>query len=343
MKITAGYHENPPGAMLSGKPCRSGTEMRHTIVAYGEALWDMLPAGPVLGGAPLNFAYRAGALGNRSLIISRLGRDDLGERAYQQMLRLGMDTTHIQWDEALPTGTVDIRFDAAGNPDYTINENAAYDGIRLADGMLDLVGKADCLCFGTLIQRTETSRETLSALLHRFRGAYRLLDINLRRNCYTEQTVCSSLERADILKMNEEEAPVLASLFGIGLPEGGEEALPLILRELVVRAGLKACVCTLGPRGALACGADGRPVYLPTYYRDVEDPCGSGDAFTAGFIHMLLEGRDLADACRYGNAMGALVAAQKGATQPVSEEEIGEIMTSGRPDRIDPRLQEHRV
>lgn len=317
--------------------------MKHTIVAYGEALWDLLPAGPVLGGAPLNFAYRAGALGNRSIIISRLGRDELGEQAYRQMQRLAMDTTYIQWDEAIPTGTVDIRFDESGNPDYTINENVAYDGIRLYDGMLGLVGEADCLCFGTLIQRTETSRETLSALLRRFCGAFRLLDINLRRNCYTEQTVRSSLDRADILKLNEEEAPVLASLFGIEDSEDEEAALPLIVRELVARARLRSCVCTLGPRGALACDSDGHLIYLPTYYVDVEDPCGSGDAFTAGFVHMLLEGRDLADACRYGNAMGALVAAQKGATQPVSEGEIREIMTSGKPDRIDSRFQEFRA
>jgi fructokinase len=317
--------------------------MRHTVVAYGEALWDMLPAGPVLGGAPLNFAYRAGALGNRSIIISRLGRDELGEKAYQQMQRLGMDTTYIQWDEAIPTGTVDIRFDASGNPDYTINENVAYDEIRLDDGMLEVVEEADCLCFGTLIQRTETSRETLSALLRRFQGPYRLLDINLRRNCYTEQTLRSSLDQADILKMNEEEAPALAMLYGIEDPEHDQVALPLAVSKIVDGVELEACVCTLGPRGALACGADGRPVYLPTYYVDVEDPCGSGDAFTAGFIHMLLEGRELVDAVRYGNAMGALVAAQKGATQPVSEGEIREIMSSGKPDRIDSRFKEYRV
>jgi len=356
----------PSGSAASRQSAWNPTSNGKTVVAYGEALWDLLPGGAVLGGAPLNFACRVGSLGARSVMISRLGRDDLGRRAFEQMQRLGMETGFIQWDDALPTGTVDIEFDEAGSPDYTINPGVAYDAIRLEEGMPGLAAEADCLCFGTLVQRTAASRSTLEALLEAFQGRFRLLDINLRRDCYTEETIRSSLAAADVLKMNGEEAPVLAPLYGMADLGPQPEKLPDIVSGMLQAADLTHCVCTLGARGVLAASGErgarsgggpapnapaspsapprtARVVYLPTYYVDVVDPCGSGDAFTAGFIHMLLEGRDVVEACRYGNAMGALVAAQKGATQPLAEEEIRRIMASGRPDEIDARFEKYRV
>ncbi len=361
------------------------------VVSFGEALWDLLPTGAVLGGAPLNFSYRALSLGHRSVIISRLGRDSLGQKAFEQIKRLGMESEFIQWDESYPTGTVDVRFVKPGQPDFTIVENVAYDRIELSSQMIELVESADCLCFGTLIQRSDVSRRTLRELLDRFvqrasataglgrRAASRakstartspapqpgsvgephlahatpqsgtlrpgtpqpgtphlvLLDINLRRNCYTEETIKESIDRADILKLNEDEAPILAKLYG-----ASSSSLPAVAQSLMEKTRLAYCVVTLGPKGVFAASAQSELLYLPTYRVNLEDSCGAGDAFTAGFIHCLLSGESLKRACQFGNAMGALVAGQTGATQPLSLGEVEALIKSAEMERIEPTLEE---
>ena len=338
--------------------------MACTVVSFGEALWDVLPTGPVLGGAPLNFSYRALSLGHRSVIISRLGRDSLGQKALEQIERLGMESEFIQWDESYPTGTVDVRFVKPGQPDFTIIENVAYDRIELSSQMIELVESADCLCFGTLIQRSDVSRKTLRELLDRFIqraptsvGEPRpgsvgtphrahatprpatphlvLLDINLRRNCYTEETIRESIERADVLKLNEDEAPVLAKLY-----EASSSSLPAVAQSLMEKTRLAYCVITLGPKGVFAASARAELLYLPTYRVNLEDSCGAGDAFTAGFIHCLLSGESLKRACQFGNAMGALVAGQTGATQPLSLGEVEALIKSAEMEAIEPTLEE---
>jgi len=125
-----------------------------TVLSFGETLWDLLPAGAVLGGAPCNLAYRVNALGERGLIVTRLGRDARGREAYERLRGLGMDLSLVQWDDRKPTGTVPVILDAKGIPDFTIVEDVAYDGIDATPELLAEAGKADCVCFGTLIQRT---------------------------------------------------------------------------------------------------------------------------------------------------------------------------------------------
>ena len=312
-----------------------GKSLGSTIVAYGEALWDLLPTGPVLGGAPLNFAYRADALGHRSIVISRLGRDDLGQKARDQILNLGMNVTGLQWDETHPTGNVEIYFDAHKNPDYTIIENVAYDNIEYHADLENIVGSADCLCFGTLAQRNHISRRTLQILLSKFYGKFRLLDINLRKNCYSAETIRNSLEQANILKLNDEELAVLAELLEL---EG--DSMPVQAESLLKCAGLTYCVVTLGEKGAFALSDCGDKVYHPGYHVKLVDPCGSGDGFAAGFVHSLLQDHPLGDACRLGNALGAMVAQQEGATQPISYDEVMSFMKANRPAVIDKEFAE---
>ena len=309
--------------------------MGFTIVAYGEALWDLLPTGPVLGGAPLNFAYRASSLGHRSSIISRLGRDEFGQKARDQIATLGIGDSCLQLDHSRPTGTVEIYFDENKNPDYTIIENVAYDCIEFSTDLADIIERADCLCFGTLAQRNEISRRTLQRLLAKFSGKVRLLDINLRKNCYSDATIESSLEQANILKLNDEELAVLVELFGLQ----GNSA-PAQIEDLLKHAGLEYCVVTLGARGALAISNAGEQIYIPGFRVNLVDPCGSGDGFAAGFIHSLLNGQSLSEACRFGNALGALVAQQEGATQPISFEEIVSFMETNQPAVIDKEFAE---
>lgn len=308
--------------------------MSSTIVSFGEALWDLLPNGPVLGGAPLNFAYRVKTLGHHSVIVSRLGRDDLGQKAREQIISLGLDDTCLQWDDTYPTGTVQIRFDSDKNPDYTIIENVAYDNIEFNAVLTHIVEDADCLCFGTLAQRCQLSRRTLQQLLSEFTGRYRLLDINLRKNCYSDERIAGSLEHADILKLNDEEFAVLTDFFGL---QGN--LLPDRVEDLLRRTELEYCVVTLGERGALAHSKKGEQVYCPGYRVDLVDPCGAGDGFTAGFIHSLLDNKSLREACSLGNALGAMVAQQEGATQPISYDEIISFMEKNHPAIIEKNLQ----
>jgi len=307
-----------------------GASLGSTIVAYGEALWDLLPTGPVLGGAPLNFAYRVNSLGHRSIIVSRLGIDDLGQKARQQIVTLGMDDTCLQWDDTCPTGTVEIYFDEDKNPDYTIIENVAYDNIEFSANLENIVERAGCLCFGTLAQRNIISRRTLQRLLSKFSGKFRLLDINLRNNCYSDETIESSLEQANILKLNDEELAVLANLLGLQGDSAPDQA-----EHLLNHADLKYCVVTLGERGALALSHRGEKIYSPGYPVNLVDPCGSGDGFAAGFIHSLLEDKQLSEACRFGNALGAMIARQEGATQPISYEKVMAFMDANHPAIID--------
>ncbi len=285
--------------------------MRKRILAVGEILWDLLPDGPKLGGAPFNFAYRINSLGELGGIASRLGSDALGQMALERLARLGMDAALVQTDAAHPTGTVPVTLDARGNPDYTILPNVAYDHLEATPELLRVAGEADCICFGTLIQRAPTARETLQVLLDGSPASLKLLDLNLRRDCYTPETIAGSLDRADILKLNENEAAFLAAQYGL------RSDLPELAADLLSRWELEVVVITLGEHGVIArdqsCGA----VHVPGFRVQVADTCGSGDAFTAAFLHAWMHGWPLVESCQLGNALGALVAAQTGATEVV--------------------------
>lgn len=304
------------------------TTLRPEILAFGELLWDLLPSGPVLGGAPANFAFRMNALGAQTLLISRLGRDALGEAAFAQLAALGMDTSQIQWDDALPTGTVPVRLDARGNPDFTIVPNVAYDRIECTGALVELAGQVKCICFGTLVQRAERSRQTLHTLLSSAPRALKLLDLNLRKECYTEETIAASLEQATILKLNEAEMNHLAALFS--LPSGSLEDFA---RAAIGKWQLTHCLVTLGERGAFAASAQGEAAHSPGYEVELADTCGSGDAFSAGFLYELLRGQPTADCLEAGNALGAIVATQHGATQPISRADLGSFQKRKIPRR----------
>jgi fructokinase len=287
------------------------------IVAFGELLWDLLPSETILGGAPFNFAYRAAALGDNVVPISRLGKDDLGKQAFEAAAGLGLRTEFLQWDEELPTGTVEVHFDARNNPDYLIVRDVAYDRIQWNSQLEQLASVSACICFGTLIQRAEPSRGTLENLLEGAPQAVKFLDINLRKRCYSPDTVASSLKAADILKLNEQEARQLAEILGLAV-RGIPETVTCLLEDW----SLDCVLVTLAENGAYAGDRDGRRVYVPGYDVDVVDSLGAGDAFSAAFVHSHLEGKSLAEACRFGNLLGALVATKRGGTTPVAAQEI---------------------
>jgi len=326
------------GQLVSRSAGLEGFRLAHKIVAFGEILWDMLPSGRTLGGAPLNFAYRVNSLGDIAYPVSRLGRDELGREAWHRVESFGIDTSCLQWDDALPTGTVNVFFDAENNPDYFIVPAVAYDFIRVTSKLEEVATAADCFCFGTLIQRSEPSRASLRQLIEKAGSAVKLLDVNLRKDCYTPETVRQSLEAADVVKLNEKEAPLVAEMMGLDA-----RPLPDLAPELVRGWSLRCLVVTLGDKGAFAASGEGELVYVPGYRVSVIDTLGSGDAFTAGFIHQLLRGSSLTKCCRFGNLLGALAATKRGGTEPFTNEEISRVGEQSETDRVnDPDLVRFR-
>lgn len=295
--------------------------MKKTILAFGEVLWDILPSCTVLGGAPFNFVYRVNSLGDTGLMVSRLGRDELGQKAFEQVTELGLDTTYIQWDDHFPTGTVQVSFDEENNPDYVIIPQVAYDQIELTDALLEAASTVDCLCFGTLSQRSEKSRKTVEQLLAKASKSLKLLDINLRKDCYNLETVTFSLQKADVLKLNEEEARRLGRMLDVRY-----QNLPEFCEQMLDRWHLRHCLVTLGEEGVFAMSAQDERVYVPGYRIRLVDSLGSGDAFTAGFVHNILREKSISQACEFGNMLGALVAIKKGATAALTQEEINHLL-----------------
>jgi fructokinase len=302
-----------------------------TILSFGEILWDLLPSGPVLGGAPFNLAYRLHAFGERALVASRLGADELGRGARRRLEEEGMDASLVQNDPARPTGTARVRVDAQGRPDFEIAPGAAFDAIEVSERLLAEAGRADALAFGTLAQRDPVSRAALGRVLDAHRGLA-FLDLNLREGAATRETVTASLERADVLKLNEDEAQRIGRWWGIP-----GHSLTGLGHGILERWSLSRLVITLADRGVLGLSAE-EALYVPGYEIPVVDACGAGDAFSAAFLRTLLQGRSFLEGLRLGNALGACVAGQAGGTQPVPLEEVRRLLAPGAPRRVEPGL-----
>jgi len=312
--------------------------MQRTILSFGETLWDLLPTGPVLGGAPFNLAHRLNGLGDRAVMVTRLGRDRYGNQAMAQIIDLDMDTSYVQRDNHHPTGTAEVKLDEKGSPEFTIHRDVAYDFIEPTFELMELAGAAQCFCFGTLAQRSPTSALTLQRLLGVAGKMPRFLDLNLRRDCYDWQSIIFSIEHASVLKMNADEARGVA--FGYDL---AGDSLPELCAALVERCALKCCVVTLGEHGAFAAAAGGQRVYVPGYQVEVVDTCGSGDAFSAGFLHAYLRKQPLGECCKLGAALGAMVARQKGATEPIARGELDAFLGASVPRIREPALEAFAV
>ena len=307
---------------------------KQTIISYGEVLWDLLPTGAVLGGAPCNFAYRMHTFGHQSVIVSRLGTDDYGLKAREHLTKLGLSMKGIQSDSESPTGTVHIDLDKDHNPDYYIVPDVAYDQIEPTPQLADIVLEADAICFGTLAQRSPRSRKTLYWLIEQMRPqAIKICDINLRKNCFDQQSMEHSLQQANILKLSDEETMTMADYFDLD-----HTNLVDMGKKIVAQWNLKCCLITLGSRGALAFGEKEEVVYQPGFEIEMKEPIGAGDACTAGFIHRYLAGESLQACCKTGCGLGALVATQSGATETVTLQSLDAFLDSSPRLQIDPRL-----
>lgn len=296
--------------------------MPKRIAAFGELLWDFLPTGKVLGGAPANFIYRINSFGDQGTLLSKVGNDKSGREAREALRNLGLSDENIQTDYEFPTGSVKVKIDGNGIPDFNIITDVAYDHIEINAEMIDAFSQADCVCFGTLVQRYGISKNTLRELVHEAPDVIKFLDINLRKKCYTAASVEESLRMTNILKTNDEELLVTKELLGLK-----SDNLKDLAKEAIEKFNLEIILCTLGSNGAFCLTQDDSFHYDPGYQISLGDTVGSGDAFSAGFIHYYMNGYEIEEALRFGNAAGAMVATTTGATSPVSKEQILDFMT----------------
>ena len=282
--------------------------MSFKIVGIGEVLWDLLPSGRQLGGAPANFTFHASALGAETQLISRVGKDDLGRETLDRLSKLGVPTECVEVDEKLPTGTVGVTVTADGQPQYQIHENVAWDAIRGDSAGRSGVAVADAVCFGSLAQRSEPSRTTIQSLVAAaLASTLRIFDINLRQHYYSRDVIEKSLALANVLKVNDAELPRLAQMFGLS----GDERTQI--QQLAERNGLRAVACTRGGNGSLLF-AEGRWSDHPGVPTTVVDTVGAGDSFTAALTLGLLAGWDLDRINDHANRVAAFVCSCAGAT-----------------------------
>jgi fructokinase len=277
------------------------------VAGIGELLWDFLPTGKQLGGAPGNFAFHAMQTGCTSLVISAVGNDELGCLLKSLLQRLGLNIEYLQQND-YPTGTVTVKLDKSGHPDYTIHENVAWDHICWNMEMQKLAGQLDAVCFGTLAQRNTESELSIRNLLRAVKPeCLKVFDVNLRQNYYSGEVITNSLQFTDILKLNEDELPVISGLLGIN------GSIEIQLDELQRLFKLKYIIYTMGSNGSYIKNAD-ELSYEEVPEIEISDTVGAGDSFTAIVIAGILNKIPLKVLHKKATEIAAYVCTQKGAT-----------------------------
>ncbi len=292
------------------------------VVGLGELLWDLLPGGKQLGGAPSNFAYISSLFGNHAAVVSRVGNDELGREALDRVKALGLDAACIQIDDRHPTGTVSITVDDQGIADFRIVREVAWDYIEWNSTLQQLAAKTDVVCFGSLAQRQEPSRSTIHHFVRATREkCLRIFDVNLRQAYYDGVTLKTGFALATVVKVNDQELPVV--LQACGLPTSNDEVADAEL--LLQHFGMELVCVTRGVKGSVLMNKAGYSEH-PGFRVQVADTVGAGDAFTAALAHHYRLGHPLNVINACANRIGSWVASQPGATPPATPEEISRML-----------------
>lgn len=284
------------------------------VVCFGEVLWDRFPSGESMGGAPLNVAFRLQSLGISTAMASAVGQDGSGDKLFREMGKWDVQTQLVQRCSHAESGWVQVSVDAEGVATYEIGEPVAWDFIQHTEDLEKAVRQCEAMVFGSLIGRSEISRQTLERLFAAAR--FRVFDVNLRPPFISMSTIVRWMREAHLVKCNEEEFAEIEAELGFS---GGSWAE----RTARVHAyfGMPYLIVTRGSHGALVRFQESF-IEHPGYPIDVVDTVGAGDAFTATFLEGVLMGRKPMESLNRACAMGALVAGSEGATSPVSAEEI---------------------
>ena len=294
------------------------------MIGLGEVLWDILPTGRVLGGAPANFAYMTNVLGDQGIVASCVGNDVLGREACQLLQKLGLNTSYLQRDDLHETGIATVRIDGTGQPNFTIKESVAWDFLEWTADWEELSARADVICFGSLAQRSSTSAGTIERFLQNVHPkTIRIFDVNLRQSFYNKDVLRKSFEYADIIKLNEHELIQVSSLFELGT--GTAE---LLAQRLLQDFDLKLVCITRADRGSLLVSRE-QTVEHAGFQVTVADAVGAGDAFTACLAHHYVRGNPLQQISEAANRFASWVATQRGATPPITSSQLQEILNGG--------------
>ena len=279
------------------------------VIGMGEALWDVLPEGRKIGGAPANFAFHAGQAGMDARVVSAVGRDALGDETLLTLQQKGLNTDAVARVD-FPTGVVQVTLSEGGIPQYDICEGVAWDNIPFTPALDELARNAQAVCWGSLAQRSEVSRNCIYRFLDAMpseQGRLKVFDINLRQHFYSLDVIEASCQRANVLKINEEELVIVSELLRLGTPQVEQQC-----RLLMERFSLDMLVLT--------CGCNGSYIFTPveTSFRvtplvQVADTVGAGDSFTATLVADLLKGASVGVAHEHAVQLAAYVCTQQGA------------------------------
>lgn len=288
----------------------------------GEALWDMLPEGKKIGGAPANFAYHVSQFGLDSRVVSAVGEDELGveilKNFHEKKLNCMIETVPY------PTGTVQVELDRNGVPCYDIREGVAWDNIPFTPALEGLARQTRAVCFGSLAQRSVVSRETINRFLDVMpdgEGQYKIFDINLRQGFYTKEIICGSMRKCNILKINDEELVTISRMFGYPGIDLQDKCWILLAKY-----NLRMLILTCGVNGSYVF-TPGEVSFVETPKVEVADTVGAGDSFTAAFVASILRGLPVNEAHRLAVATSAFVCTQNGA-MPVLPAQLTEGLTT---------------
>lgn len=282
--------------------------MNNVVVGMGEALWDVLPEGKKIGGAPANFAYHVSQFGLPSCVVSAVGADALGKEIIENFTSKGLN--HLIAEVPYPTGTVQVEIDPAGVPQYEIKENVAWDNIPYTAHLEALAGRTKAVCFGSLAQRNVVSRNTINRFLDAMPhddDNLVVFDVNLRQGFYNKEILCNSMKRCNILKINDEELVTVSRMFGYPGIDLQDKCWILLGKY-----NLKMLILTCGINGSYVF-TPGNVSFQPTPKVEVADTVGAGDSFTAAFIASVLKGESVQQAHLRAVRTSAFVCTRKGA------------------------------
>jgi fructokinase len=280
---------------------------RPLIFGIGEIVWDCLPEGKKLGGAPVNFAYYAGKLGAESYPVSAVGSDDLGKETLSCCKNFGLDTRFIEVND-LPTSRVLVTLDNDGVPQYEIIQGVAWDSLNASEEVLRSISGADAICWGSLAGRSDQSFRAINEILKAApEDSMKVFDINIRQNYYTNDKIDSSLNIASVLKLNEDELPIISKMFS--LPAKPQDAL----KEIALRWNLQYVIYTCGAAFSEIHSQTGLLSHIPTPKVKVADTVGAGDSFTAAFVTSILLGKSAEESHQTAVSLAAKVCSRPGA------------------------------
>lgn len=282
--------------------------MNQIVVGMGEVLWDVLPEGRKLGGAPANFAFHVSQFGLDSRVVSAVGADELGSEIVENFREKGLNA--MLEIVPYPTGTVQIVLDNLGVPCYEIKEGVAWDNIPYTAALDILARQTRAVCFGSLAQRSAVSRATVNRFLDTMpdgEGQWKIFDINLRQNFYAREVLSASMQKCNVLKINDEELDTVGRMLGCS-----DISLQDKCRMLLEKYDLKILILTCGVNGSYVF-TPGQVCFQETPKVEVADTVGAGDSFTAAFVSAVLKGMPVEDAHRLAVRTSAYVCTQNGA------------------------------